>query len=84
MTLKHISARIRRLDSLFIGLHREISKIARGDDPMLYLERQAYLKALYSTTAALENARVILARARRRIESSGGGGGRPSSPRGCR
>jgi hypothetical protein len=68
MRVKHISARIKRLDALFLGLHQEIAKIAKGDDPMLYLERQAYLKALYSTTAALENARVILARARRRIE----------------
>jgi hypothetical protein len=44
MTLQHISARIQRLDALFLGLHQEISLIAKGDDPMLYLERQAYLK----------------------------------------
>jgi hypothetical protein len=35
---------------------------------VVYLERQAYVKALYPTTAALENARVVLAKARRRIE----------------
>jgi hypothetical protein len=51
-----------------LGLHREVALISKGDDPLLYLERQAYLKALYSTTAALENARVLLLRARRRIE----------------
>jgi hypothetical protein len=68
MTLHHIAARIKRLDALFFGLHKEIAAIAKGDDPMLYLERQAYLRALWSTTAALENARVVLARARRRIE----------------
>jgi hypothetical protein len=68
MTLQHIAARIRRLDSLFLGLNREVALIAKGDDPLLYLERQAYLRALWSTTPALENARVVLARARQRIE----------------
>jgi hypothetical protein len=68
MTLKHIAARIQRLNDLFLGLHREQALIAKGDDPLLYLERQAYLRALWSTTAALENARVILAKARQRIE----------------
>jgi hypothetical protein len=68
MILQHITARIKRLDALFLGLHREQALSAKGDAPLLYLERQAYLKALYSTTTALEKARVILARARRRIE----------------
>jgi hypothetical protein len=68
MTLKHISARIQRLDALAMGFGRERTIIGKGDDPLLYLERQAYLRALHATTAALENARVILARARQRIE----------------
>jgi hypothetical protein len=68
MTLHHISARIKRLDSLFLGLHQERILISKGDDPLLYLERQAYLRAMHATTAALENARVVLARARQRIE----------------
>jgi hypothetical protein len=66
MTLMHIAARIQRLDALFLGLHQEIARIAKGDDPLLYPERRVYLGALHSTTAALENARVVLARARRR------------------
>jgi hypothetical protein len=68
MTLKHISARIRRLDALAMGFGKVTTIIGKGDDPLLYLERQAYLRALHATTAALENARVILAKARRRIE----------------
>jgi hypothetical protein len=68
MTLHHISARIRRLDSLFPGLHQEIAKIAKGDDPMLYLERQAYLRALRAAAAGLKSACVVLARAGPRIE----------------
>jgi hypothetical protein len=64
MTLKHISARIRRLDSLFIGLHQEISKIGKGDDPLLYLEREAYLRAVRAAAAGPENARVVLVRQR--------------------
>ena len=68
MTLQHIAARIRRLDSLFLGLNREVALIAKGDDPLLYLERQAYLRGLHCAASGLENARVILAKARQRIE----------------
>jgi hypothetical protein len=68
MTLHHIAARIRRLDALFLGLSREVALIATGNDPLLYLERQAYLRGLHCAASALENARVILAKARQRIE----------------
>jgi hypothetical protein len=68
MTLHHIAARIRRLDALFLGLGREVALIAKGDDPLLYLERQAYLPGLHCAASGLENARVILAKARQRIE----------------
>jgi hypothetical protein len=68
MTLQHIAARIRRLDALFVGLGREVALIAKGDDPLLYLERQAYLRGLHCAASGLENARVILAKARQRIE----------------
>ena len=63
-----IKRRIGRLDELSRGLAKEVVLMKAGDDPLLYLERQAYLRALWSATGALENARVILARARQRIE----------------
>jgi hypothetical protein len=68
MTLHHIGARIKRLDALFLGLQREVSLIAKGDDPLLDLERQAYLRGLHCAASGLENARVMLAKARQRIE----------------
>jgi hypothetical protein len=40
MTLQHIEARIRRPDALFLGLHQEIALMAKGDDPLLQLERR--------------------------------------------
>jgi integrase len=42
MTVRHIGARIRRLEQLTIGLNREMGIIGAGDDPLLYLERQAW------------------------------------------
>jgi hypothetical protein len=68
MTLQHIAGRIRRLESLFLGLSKEQAVIAKGDNPLLYLERQAYLAALRATASVLETARVVLARARQSLE----------------
>jgi hypothetical protein len=47
---------------------REHAAIAEGNDPLLYLERQAYLAAVRCAVAGLESARVVLAKARQRIE----------------
>jgi hypothetical protein len=52
-----LTARARRLEQLVIGLMREAQKIAAGDDPLLYLERRAYLMALQAASSGLENAR---------------------------
>jgi hypothetical protein len=38
---------------------------------LLYLERRAYLMALQAAISGLENARVVLAEARQRIEGAG-------------
>jgi hypothetical protein len=67
MDLRHIAARIRRLDQLSRGLTREHSIMAASDDPLLYLERQDYLRALRAAVAGLESARVVLAKARQRL-----------------
>jgi hypothetical protein len=62
MTLQHIAARIRRLDSLFLGLNREVALIAKGDDPLLYLERQAYLRGLHCAASGKAAPRHTVAR----------------------
>jgi hypothetical protein len=64
-----IQARVERLERLSKGLAREVVVIRAADDPLLYLERQAYLAALRDGIAGLEDARVILARARQRMEA---------------
>jgi hypothetical protein len=42
MDLRHIAARIRRLEQLGIGLTREAEHFKDCDCPLLYLERVAY------------------------------------------
>jgi hypothetical protein len=67
MDLRHIAARIRRLDQLSCGLTKEHSIMATGDDPLLYLERQDYLRALCDIVAGLETDRMVLTKARQRL-----------------
>jgi hypothetical protein len=42
-----------------------------GNDPLLYLERKAYLAAVQAAVSDLESARVVLAKAWQRIEGAG-------------
>jgi hypothetical protein len=67
MNAADISARVRRLDKLSLGVAREIEKIAK-EDIYLYRERRAYLEALKQLWGGLEAARVVLAKARQRME----------------
>lgn len=69
MTLDDISVRVRRLDELSRGLAREVALWRKGDDPLLYLERKAYLNAVQDALAGVEGARVVLAQVRQRLES---------------
>jgi hypothetical protein len=62
-----LPARIARLEALTCGLRRESLLIRQGNDPLLYLERQAYLAALDVAVRGLESARVVLAKARLRM-----------------
>jgi hypothetical protein len=71
VNVSDIAARCKRLEALATGLCRECYIIGRGDDPMLYLERQAYLAAVRVAIGGLEGARVVLAKARQRIEGVG-------------
>jgi hypothetical protein len=68
MTRADLAARVRRLDELARGLAKEVVLWRKGDDPLLYLERKAYLDAVQDALAGVEGARVVLARARQRLE----------------
>ena len=68
--LPEVLARVRRLDELARGLAREAAVMGEAQDPLLYLERRAYLTALQSAVAGLEEARVTLARAAQRAAAA--------------
>lgn len=71
MTVVDLRARVRRLDELTRGFAREVALWREYNDPLLYLERRAYLEAVQTALAGVETARVTLARALQRLESSG-------------
>ena len=62
-----IQARLERLERLSRGLAKEVVVVRQGNDPLLYLERKAYLNAIQDALAGVETARVVLARALQRI-----------------
>jgi hypothetical protein len=67
MNVDDLTSRVRRLDQLSRGLSREVTIWKAGDDPLLYVERRAYLNAILDALAGVEAARVTLARARQRL-----------------
>jgi hypothetical protein len=67
MSAAALSARVRRLDQLALGVAREVQLVGQ-DDFLLYVERREYLTALHRMCAGLESARVVLAKARQRID----------------
>jgi hypothetical protein len=69
LEVKDIRARIGRLERLTVGLCKEVALIREGNDPLLYLERRAYLNAIQDAIAGVEEARVTLARARQRLDA---------------
>jgi hypothetical protein len=68
ITVADLAARVRRLDELTRGLAKEVVLWKENDDPLLFVERRAYLKAIGDALAGVESARVILAQARQRIK----------------
>jgi hypothetical protein len=68
MTVREIAARVRRLDDLARGLAKEIVLVQEANDRLLYRERRAYLDGLQRALGGVEEARVVLARARQRLE----------------
>ena len=67
MNLSNQSARVERLDQLSRGLSKEVILVRQGNDPLLYLERKAYLGAIQDALSGVEAARVTLAKARQRL-----------------
>jgi hypothetical protein len=73
VTLRAIAARVDRLDELSRGLAKELTLIRQADDPLLYVERKGYTEALQRVLSGVEEARVVLARARQRLEEERAG-----------
>jgi hypothetical protein len=76
MTLRDLTARVRRLDELSRGLAKEVVLWKECNDPLLYLKRRAYLGAIQDALAGVEQARVVLAKARQRLKRERGQRGR--------
>ena len=65
-----VEKRLRRLEELARGLSKEVALWKEGNDPLLYLERKAYLDAIQDALAGVEAARVVLARALQRMRTA--------------
>jgi hypothetical protein len=72
MTLRDLTARVRRLNDLSRGLAKEVVLWKECNDPLLYLERRAYLGPIRDALAGMEEARAVLAKARQRLERENG------------
>jgi hypothetical protein len=68
MTLEELTAHVRRLDALARGLMKEEVQWKPCNDPLLYVERKAYLGAVRDALSGVEATRVVLAGVVRRIE----------------
>jgi hypothetical protein len=69
MNLIDLAARVRRLDELARGLAKEVTLWKACNDPLLYLERKEYLNAIQDALEGVESARVLLVKARQRMET---------------
>ena len=70
ITVDSLRARVRRFHDLYRGLAREAAgwTAARGNDPLHFVEREAYKVALHKAIVGLEEARVALETAIQRID----------------
>lgn len=68
MQVNDLESRIDRLQQLSRGLAKEVVMWKQGDDPLLYLERKAYLSAIMDALAGVESARVVLAKVLQRLQ----------------
>jgi hypothetical protein len=72
MTVHDVRARVARLDELSRGPAKETVLVSEADDPLFYRERQDYLAAIREALAGVEEARVVLVKARQRLEAEEG------------
>jgi hypothetical protein len=73
MTLQGIRARVLRLDALTRGLAKETVLVRECNDPLLYRERLDYLAAIRQALAGVDGARIVLVKARQRLETGSRG-----------
>lgn len=69
MNRADLQRRIQRLDELLRGFAREVALWRTGNDPLLFLERRAYIKSMQDALAGVEAARVVLVKVCLRLES---------------
>src|SRR5262249_23057560 len=62
-----VRVRLRRLDALSRGLGKELVLWQECDDPLLRVERIEYLDGIQRAYSGVEGARVVLAKAWRRL-----------------
>jgi hypothetical protein len=70
MNVEDLALRLRRLDQLSRGLAKELVLWQKCHDPLLRQERLDYLGGIQAAYSGIEAARVIMAKAYRRL--SGG------------
>jgi len=54
ITTEGVEARLSRLDEMSAGVAKEIELWRKGQDPLLYLERRAYLNAMQDLLAGVK------------------------------
>jgi len=73
MNLEDLRARMRRLEKLVAGLGQEESLWRKCNAPVLAVERQEYMDAIYGALRSLETARMALVKITHRWEKEAGG-----------
>jgi hypothetical protein len=63
-----LGMRIQRLEDPALGLHQDRVAWEEAEDPLLYLERRAYLAAIRTALRGVEDARVTLAKACQQLD----------------
>jgi hypothetical protein len=71
VTADDVRKRVDRLTALSLGLARERVRWEEANDPLLYLERRAYLDAVCKAIGGVESARVVLVKVCQRIGREG-------------
>lgn len=70
MNVKSIKTRVDRLAQIREGFAREVRELGRPlRDPLMGMERKAYLKALADAIDAIERARAVLSEAHKRLSN---------------